>query len=214
MESLARPRNRFGQFFANAFRPRPLLRRDSDSTFATTTTTTSSLSEDSTVPQDILHDASPIARAVEHPTPRDKQSYLRSIQHLSANAGPPTSPKRNAVDNGVRRSNSATSSRIPPRVLDKPIRRATASAGLLAGSSTATSAAAPPSLWRFLPNLFSLAPATSPIESSTEEPPKPVTQRKGDVICLSYHTLDDRGMRKLEGRSDHRPVIGSYAVYV
>jgi hypothetical protein len=38
--------------------------------------------------------------------------------------------------------------------------------------------------------------------------------RKGDVVCLSYRTLDDRGMRQLEGRSDHRPVIGVYAIYV
>ncbi|KAH9178371.1 DNase I-like protein [Lactarius sanguifluus] len=38
--------------------------------------------------------------------------------------------------------------------------------------------------------------------------------RKGDVLCLSYRTLDDRGMRRLEGRSDHRPVIGVYAIYV
>ncbi len=43
------------------------------------------------------------------------------------------------------------------------------------------------------------------------EPPRP---RKGDVVCLSYRTLDDQGMRRLEGRSDHRPVMGVYAIYV
>ncbi|KAH9018468.1 hypothetical protein EDB85DRAFT_2294492 [Lactarius pseudohatsudake] len=43
------------------------------------------------------------------------------------------------------------------------------------------------------------------------EAPRP---RKGDVLCLNYRTLDDRGMRRLEGRSDHRPVIGVYAIYV
>lgn len=43
------------------------------------------------------------------------------------------------------------------------------------------------------------------------ESPRP---RKGDVVCLSYRSLDDRGMRRLEGRSDHRPVIGVYAIYV
>ncbi|KAH9943712.1 DNase I-like protein [Amylocystis lapponica] len=42
----------------------------------------------------------------------------------------------------------------------------------------------------------------------------PVAHRKGDVECLGYDTLDDRGMRRLEGRSDHRPVIGSYAIYI
>lgn len=47
--------------------------------------------------------------------------------------------------------------------------------------------------------------------SATNESPRP---RKGDIVCLSYRTLDDRGMRRLEGRSDHRPVIGVYAIYV
>lgn len=38
--------------------------------------------------------------------------------------------------------------------------------------------------------------------------------RKGDVVCLGYDSLDDRAMRRLEGRSDHRPVIGSFAIYL
>ena len=51
-----------------------------------------------------------------------------------------------------------------------------------------------------------------PLASSPDaEAPRP---RKGDVVCLSYRTLDDRGMRRLEGRSDHRPVMGVYAIYV
>ncbi|PCH42639.1 DNase I-like protein [Wolfiporia cocos MD-104 SS10] len=45
----------------------------------------------------------------------------------------------------------------------------------------------------------------------SQQPPQP---RKGDVVCLGYHSLDDHGMRRLEGRSDHRPVIGSYAIYI
>jgi hypothetical protein len=48
-------------------------------------------------------------------------------------------------------------------------------------------------------------------DGAPAESPRP---RKGDVVCLSYRTLDDRGMRRLEGRSDHRPVIGVYAIYV
>ena len=47
--------------------------------------------------------------------------------------------------------------------------------------------------------------------SATTESPR---HRKGDIVCLSYGTLDDRSMRRLEGRSDHRPVIGVYAIYV
>ncbi|KAF8515384.1 DNase I-like protein [Hysterangium stoloniferum] len=38
--------------------------------------------------------------------------------------------------------------------------------------------------------------------------------RRGDVVAISYHTLDDRQMKRLEGHSDHRPVIGSYAIYI
>ena len=45
-------------------------------------------------------------------------------------------------------------------------------------------------------------------------PPPPPPPKRGDVVCLKYDTLDDRGMRRLEGRSDHRPVIGSYALYI
>ncbi|OCH90353.1 DNase I-like protein [Obba rivulosa] len=57
---------------------------------------------------------------------------------------------------------------------------------------------------------------------STDLPPTPDPEieyevprpQRGDVICLSYNTLDDRSMVRLEGRSDHRPVIGSYALYI
>jgi hypothetical protein len=38
--------------------------------------------------------------------------------------------------------------------------------------------------------------------------------KKGEIRCLGYQTLSDREMRRLEGRSDHRPVIGHFAVYV
>jgi hypothetical protein len=66
---------------------------------------------------------------------------------------------------------------------------------------------AAPSRWRFLPFLSRESPPIT--ELPVQLPP-----RKGDIMCLSYDTLDDRGMRRLEGRSDHRPVIGSYAIYI
>ncbi|KAI0701222.1 hypothetical protein BC835DRAFT_1411617 [Cytidiella melzeri] len=74
------------------------------------------------------------------------------------------------------------------------------------------------SLWKslsFLPFLRDGSAHNTP----PEMPPRPVTgtlppPRKGDVVCLGYATLDDRQMRRLEGRSDHRPVIGSYALYI
>lgn len=57
------------------------------------------------------------------------------------------------------------------------------------------------------------APASSPPPTAGPPPPPPLPKR-GDVACLLYDTLDDKGMRRLEGRSDHRPVIGSYALYI
>jgi hypothetical protein len=57
----------------------------------------------------------------------------------------------------------------------------------------------------------SLPGGGEPDASAATESPR---ARKGDIVCLSYRTLDDRGMRRLEGRSDHRPVVGVYAIYV
>jgi hypothetical protein len=57
-------------------------------------------------------------------------------------------------------------------------------------------------------------PSPSPSPPPSARPFESSRPRKGDVVCLSYKTLDDQGMRRLEGRSDHRPVIGVYAIYV
>lgn len=67
--------------------------------------------------------------------------------------------------------------------------------------------------WRWLfPRSFSVTREASP-PRVTPEPPKP-KHRKGDVICVKYDTLDDRQMRLLEARSDHRPVMGEFAIYI
>jgi hypothetical protein len=47
-----------------------------------------------------------------------------------------------------------------------------------------------------------------------EEGPQNKIFKKGELRCLEYSTLSDREMRRLEGRSDHRPVIGHFAVYI
>lgn len=80
-----------------------------------------------------------------------------------------------------------------------------------------------PHRWRFLPFLrggsgqttVSIDPSLN-LGESTEVTANPTTSkpRKGDVVCLGYDSLDDKAMRRLEGRSDHRPVIGSYAIYL
>jgi hypothetical protein len=56
------------------------------------------------------------------------------------------------------------------------------------------------------------APDTS--QSLVSQGPPLRVYKKGEVRCLGYQTLSDREMRRLEGRSDHRPVIGHFAVYV
>jgi len=80
-----------------------------------------------------------------------------------------------------------------------------------------------PPRWRFLPffrgessqTTVSDDPSLIPGES-TEMADSSTTYRprKGDVVCLGYDSLDDGSMRRLEGRSDHRPVIGSFAIYL
>lgn len=49
-------------------------------------------------------------------------------------------------------------------------------------------------------------------EAKKEEGPR--RHLSGEVRVLHYNTLDDAGMRQLEGRSDHRPAIFAAAVYV
>lgn len=74
------------------------------------------------------------------------------------------------------------------------------------------------------------SPVVNPTPDTEPPPTRTPKRRKGDVVCLSYRTLDDRQMSRLEGgyflnskwltdqsgptgRSDHRPVMGSYAIY-
>jgi len=80
-----------------------------------------------------------------------------------------------------------------------------------------------PPRWRFLPffrgdsgqTTTTTDPALTPADPA-EVTASSTTYRpsKGDVECLGYDTLDDRAMRRLEGRSDHRPVVGSFAIYL
>lgn len=51
--------------------------------------------------------------------------------------------------------------------------------------------------------------ASADLSHASAPPPKLelIGPRKGEVHCLLYKSLDDREMRALEGRSDHRPVI-------
>lgn len=67
---------------------------------------------------------------------------------------------------------------------------------------------------RFFPFRRDTSVSVATMSESQQTPSGPVPPVRGDVVCLNYRSLDDREMRLLEGRSDHRPVIGSYAVYI
>jgi hypothetical protein len=77
-----------------------------------------------------------------------------------------------------------------------------------------------PPRWRFLPffrgDSNQTAAPVDPASTLGEPTEMTATYRpgKGDVVCLEYDSLDDKAMRRLEGRSDHRPVIGSFAIYL
>lgn len=61
----------------------------------------------------------------------------------------------------------------------------------------------------------SFDPAPTPEEPTEKSAGSTVREpREGDVLCLGYDSLDDRAMRRLRGRSDHRPVVGSFAIYL
>ncbi|KAJ7674178.1 hypothetical protein B0H17DRAFT_1082439 [Mycena rosella] len=229
--SVSRPRTRMGQFFANAFRPLSgRARRGSYSSFtsavsvATSSATTDDLSiTDSSVPAspEVTEQAAPFSRFVE---PQGRPlSHSRSNEIFSASAKPARLPRtlsNEATPVALNRSNSSSSHKPPTPSSQTRPRRATVSPESL-GSLTTTlqnhSRVTTPSRWRFFPSFLSHGSTNSgsshdPSLSIDVIPTRP--PRRGEVLCLNYNTLDDRGMRRLEGRSDHRPVIASYAVYI
>lgn len=113
-----------------------------------------------------------------------------------------------------RRANTAFSPPpTAPLPSEYPNRRSTAFEANASPISPDRPQSAAGSIWRFLPAFFS--PSHNQEASALERLPSYLPlHAKGDVVCLNYNTLDDRGMRRLEGRSDHRPVMGTYLVYV
>ncbi|KAJ3509060.1 hypothetical protein NLJ89_g5423 [Agrocybe chaxingu] len=121
---------------------------------------------------------------------------------------------RHADSRFGRRANTAFSPPpTAPLPFEGPSRRSTGPESPLSAERPQSAAQ---SIWRsFIPAF--LSPTHNQPNVPPPEPPEPPAvplHQKGDVVCLSYNTLDDRGMRRLEGRSDHRPVIGSYVAYV
>ena len=179
---------------------------------------TSDLHEDSGQ-VNVLEDAPALSRSIQPVSVPDRR---RSIDiHLEHTGGP--KDEENNVHYGdisIRRSTSASSLSPNNRLSDHvQMRRATASSATpgTTPSSTTPHSQTPSgtltSRWRFFPSFLSLTQSSASTDHplGTLAPPMP---RKGDVVCLSYDTLDDRGMGRLEGRSDHRPVIGIYVIYL
>lgn len=74
-----------------------------------------------------------------------------------------------------------------------------------------------PSTRRWFPFPHSFLPSSGGASSSnvpTQNTPPKNRKKKGDVECLFYGTLDDQGMARLRGKSDHRPVIGVYSIVI
>jgi hypothetical protein len=169
-----------------------------------------------------MTDAAPFSRFAS-PTNRERPPlrHSKSTDALHANESRASSAAVAAPETNLRpRSSSVVASppndsRAPPvrsATVDLPALVATKDAPLQQHHHPSLSSSSSP-FWRLLPFLTrDPNPPGAPRDVSpgaTE-----VKHRPGDVVCLSYATLDDRGMRRLEGRSDHRPVVGSYAVYV
>ncbi|KAJ7274558.1 Endonuclease/exonuclease/phosphatase [Mycena haematopus] len=182
-------RTRMGQFFANAFRPLGVrARRGSYSSFASAVSVGTTTTDGDT---SATESSPPSPGAPEQTGPFSRLIEPRVVSHSRSSETFST-----AVAPGLQRSNSGSNTAPLPRLgTGLPLRIAT------------------PSRWRFFPSFLTHSSAQSSSSQETDVvSPRP--PRRGEVVCLNYSTLDDRGMRRLEGRSDHRPVIAAYVCYV
>ncbi|KAJ7574421.1 hypothetical protein C8J56DRAFT_1017375 [Mycena floridula] len=209
-DSQTRPRTRVLQFLANAFRPRrraSIGSINSLSTLSTPGSVESHSQPQSPASTDITPSFTPFSRFV------DPASEVKPAEYF-----PPLDQRKSAEIEPRKRSASADIVPIPsPPTVVRSSRRATTSAAPISSSEPPRDPVhrAPAPRWRFFPSFLSHnSNSTSSGASHSQPPDVPLPPRKGDVVCTTYRTLDDRQMRKLEGRSDHRPVIGSYTIYV
>ncbi|KAH7106478.1 DNase I-like protein [Auriculariales sp. MPI-PUGE-AT-0066] len=156
-----------------------------------------------------------ISTAAGHPILKSSQTEPKPALNHGSKSPPHGSPTR-----------GTTFPPMSPKYLESP--RLPASPAATVVNTPAPLALPPlssnPSSWT--DRLFSWAksPSEPPVlpEIITEPslpsppppPPPPPVYRKGDVVCVNYTSLDDRQMRRLEGRSDHRPVIAEYALFL
>ncbi|KAF7312158.1 Inositol polyphosphate phosphatase [Mycena indigotica] len=191
----SRHRNRVGQLFANALRPLSNRTRRGSSDL--------SLDHSSSPTSPNAEPTASFSRLVEsqgHLSPTRSEGILDRngrIERQIATAADGIFPN-------LKRANSLSHNQSPPLAV-RP-RRATLADETAAPSLQ--SRVVTPSRWRFLPSFLGYHHIAQSVSSSQEPapltdvmPPPPRPFRRGDVVCLNYNTLDDRQMRKLEGRS-------------
>ncbi|KAJ4479976.1 inositol polyphosphate phosphatase [Lentinula aciculospora] len=228
-----RTRTKMGQFLVNAFRPLSARsRRESYSSLSSLVhSVASSVSNHNSATPIPRGDGTPSSSVLHSPDLLEQVAPFSRFVYGNSSSSPfDTSPgeavtppayqlSSNEYDCSKLKRSSSSSSRTQskPRTSEWYPRRASTSAPPVPLESlpynTPREHISTPSKWRFFPFLYH----TSTTSSSSDVISPPITAmppKKGDIVCLSYDTLDDRGMRRLEGRSDHRPVIGSYAVYL
>ena len=188
-----RPRKRVGFFLAIAFRSRRPRGMSLNST-----TVESPQQYNDTPSQEALYGASQPEKVQ---TPSLSRSKSINNPHVKDNQGPPnsTSPVNFRPRRSATFSSSTTSNPLPVRPASVEASRDSQK------DPPPTQTAASPR-WRLLPFLTRERDSSAKVNE--------VKQRKGEVVCLDYNALDDRGMRRLEGRSDHRPVTGTYILYI
>jgi hypothetical protein len=168
------------------------------------------------------HTTAPFSRFVSDPLTKQPVELSGLTQTVSSDYVPPRPSASLDGDVNLRRARSTSSSSKPNTSKGRRVRR---SMTVSDSQSTTVPVQPHPGIGQFARRLWpsflsqnqtsssvTSAPELPLIQALPDIPPPPPC--KGDVVCISYDTLDDAGMRRLEGRSDHRPVIGSYAVYI
>jgi hypothetical protein len=236
---LFRSSQRVGQFLANAFKTRN--RRESVSSISTTATNTPNSSTPNNTP---LERRGSGPRGRQKPLPAIPVPMTKSLESGEATTVPCAAPSHVvhnvqtiAVDSHSRRRSTDPVHGTPSLSPSPDPSRKRSASGPIPAAAMASSfkppalpmpeldpqpvpASAGPRRW-FSLQLFSviqnLHTGPSPVVPTPQLIPPvapPLLHRKGDMVCIEYETLSDMEMRRLEGRSDHRPVIGHYAVFV
>ncbi|KAF9007658.1 Endonuclease/exonuclease/phosphatase [Cyathus striatus] len=205
-EAHDRPRNRITQFFLNTFRPVNRRRQGSyDSMMSVDTKRSNRFNAQSEHYNVHITDLPQSSAPLIIPRHNSKESLRSNFFQFNIR-----------TNTGRRRAQRSHTVLTPPSTVPVPTAPDSSNprdVSMPLGSGTNAANTGLGATWRFWPSLFSSTTPPHILEEISQvEPPLPVPN-KGDVLCLSYNTLDDRAMGRLEGRSDHRPVIGSYAVY-